>query len=220
MVSAVIAMPRNNYLPVGHGGREGDEKATRPKTVLFKKSEWELVENAPLPPGTALATAMHDLTMRAVRGEIDWEGKTVIPGLDSVRVPNLGTATAGPFREVVAEAEHITLSREIALEMGANDNDVFVRARGESMEGAGIMDEMLVLIEPLARNADPRRGQIALVQIVKEDGTYHSTIKRWFGRDEHKRPILKDGAGEVVPVPADIQDAFAVGVAVSVMGRL
>lgn len=142
------------------------------------------------------------------------------PDETTLQVPYAGTAPAGPIAEVIAQNTALRLSDEVAREMGASESDIFVRARGDSMEGAGIFDEQLVLFELLAPGADPRRDRIALVQMVRDDGTYHSTIKRWAGRDDKGRPVLKDGQGKAVKVPGNVVDVFAVGTAVSVMGRL
>jgi SOS-response transcriptional repressor LexA len=139
---------------------------------------------------------------------------------ETVRVPVLATAPGGDFKEAIAATrESIAITPETASELWCADDDVFVRVSGDSMRGAGIIDGMNVLMSPLASHQRPRRGEIALVQIIKGGEVYESTVKRWDG-EKDGLPILLDGNDKPVKLPANIEKIIPVAVAKGVMGRL
>lgn len=143
------------------------------------------------------------------------------PGLNTVRVAAIAVAPCGPFKEAIAQADSfVTLSPDVAQELWFADGDVFVTARGDSMRSAGIIDGQRVLMTPLASHQAPRRGDIVLVQIVRDGEVYEATIKRWDGLGNDGRAKLLDGNDKPVKLPAGTEKVIPVAIGKSVMGRL
>lgn len=216
-----MTMPTPRALSAGRPPVE--EKFNRPKTLLFKESQWKEVEGALLPNGMELATAMRDLVMRAVRGEIDWEGNpTPPPNTAGLHVNAfIATATAGPWEEALLNATSFIVSAETKQALQLAPDDVWVRVRGDSMRGAGIVDEMMAVVKPLAQHGRPRRGEITLVQIVRGNGEiYESTIKRWHKELPDGTAELLDGEDNPFPLPDGTERVIPVGTISAVMGRV
>lgn len=135
---------------------------------------------------------------------------------DSFRAPYLSRVPCGPLRAAIDTGAFFTVSRDTAEELEVRDGDFWVRAEGESMEGAGIQDGFLILMRPL-ESRPPRRGEIVLVQFFDETGdVYQATVKSWNGDNPLR---LKDGHGEDFEVPEG-REYKAVAVARGVVGRL
>lgn len=163
-----------------------------------------------------------DLTELIERGiEMVIQGETVAisddPLLDSFRAPLLTEAPCGPWEEALDHAGHFTISQDAADELEARDGDVFVRAMGDSMEGAGIFDGALLLTRPLINQGEPRRGEIALVQIIDENGDYLATIKRW---QPGTPPTLIDGNDEPFVMPERVRQILPVVVVRGIIARI
>lgn len=92
----------------------------------------------------------------------------------TVRVPVYGKIAAGRpalLRELA--------NREYAVdpEMLGSPGSFFLEAKGDSMQGMGILDGDLVLVEPVAQE-DIENGDIVAARLGGE-----ATIKRYFSRD-------------------------------------
>lgn len=135
---------------------------------------------------------------------------------DSFRGPYLSRVPCGPLKEALDTGSSFTISRDTADELEVRDGDFWVRAEGESMEGAGIQDGFLILMRPLD-GRPPRRGEIVLVQFFDEEGdVYQATVKRWNGDNPLR---LKDGQGDDYEIPEE-REYKAVAVARGVVGRI
>lgn len=137
---------------------------------------------------------------------------------DSFSAPYLSAVPCGPWAAAIDRAERFTVSIEVADELEAQDGDVWVRADGQSMEGAGIMDGVLVLIRPYERKT-PRRGEIILIQVVLEDGEFLSTIKHFDGMNGQV-PKLLDGEDNAFDLPEGSTNPQIIGRAIGTLGRL
>jgi SOS-response transcriptional repressor LexA len=192
--------------------RSTGEKAVNQITVPLTPTEDKRLKDYRDKTGKPTATFVKEVVFERLD-----HGPEVAP----VSVPFLGTVPCGPLAEAIAEADTtIRLPRTFAEEIGATGRNFFIRARGQSMEGEGIHDEMQVLFEPLPPGADPRKGKIALVQITRKDASVEATIKTWKGRDGDGVPQLADGAGKPVKLPGDTRAVVALAVATAVTGRL
>jgi SOS-response transcriptional repressor LexA len=149
---------------------------------------------------------------QTIAGEVDLANLET----DSFRAAYLSRVPCGPLREALDTGSSFTISRDTADELEVREGDFWVRAEGESMEGAGIQDGFLILMRPLD-NRPPRRGEIVLVQFFDEDGdVYQATVKRWNGDNPLR---LKDGQGDDFEVPEG-REYKAVAVARGVVGRV
>ena len=137
---------------------------------------------------------------------------------NSFRAPYLSAVPCGPWSEAIDRAEAFTISTESADEIEAQDGDIWVRANGQSMTCAGIVDGVLVLVRPYGRKV-PRRGDIVLVQTTDENGETLGTLKRFDGMDG-ELPRLLDGEGNPFSLPAGAQNPQIIARAVGVHGQL
>lgn len=152
---------------------------------------------------------------RRVKGESD--SFDPANALNMTRHKFLAKAPAGTWLEALESAGYFTLSEDIAEELEARDGDVIVRVMGESMEGAGIHDHSLLLMRPLTDNRQPRRGEVALVQIGDTNEEYWGTIKHWAPGNP---PALTDGNGDAYPFPDNVKEVKAVAVARGIISQL
>lgn len=135
----------------------------------------------------------------------------------NTRVKVLAKAPMGPWREAIEQAISTrVLSPDVMEMLEARDGDVFIVADGYSLEGAGIFDGAYLLMRYL-NNKPPRRGEICLVQILREGGECESTIKRWMGGDP---PRLEDGDEKLIEVPAGTTNVIAVARVVGQIARI
>jgi hypothetical protein len=197
----------------GAGRPPSAEPATVRKNILFKPSEWQQLV-ASLPADIRIGTYLHDIAMKAAAHELV---DPALAGIDSFSARFLTQAPCGPWQEAIEQAVAFELSNDVAEELEARDGDVIVRAVGQSMEGAGIFDGALVLMRPLLGHRQPRAGEIALVQRIDVDGNCEGMIKRWHGGEP---PVLKDGASDVIEIPAGTRQILPVAVARGVISRL
>jgi len=129
----------------------------------------------------------------------------------------LGGVPAGPWREALDQAGIFTLSPDMAEELEVREGDLFIRAEGQSMEGAGIPDGAIVLVRPVPDGRLPRSGERVLSEIEDGDGRHWSTIKRW----HHGPPVrLEDGDGRPFLLPNNPRRIRPVAVARGIVSRL
>jgi SOS-response transcriptional repressor LexA len=144
--------------------------------------------------------AFNEFVRRAVADALNpkpVEIDDAMAGTDIMRAPFLTAAPCGPFQEALVHGGRIDITHQMARIMDAIDGDVFVRAMGQSMEGAGIKDGSWMLMRPVTPLTPPDPGDICLVQIVNQYDEYSSTVKYF----DPVKVELRDGAGEVVKVP-------------------
>ena len=144
---------------------------------------------------------------------------TAETGTDAFRAPALGSVPCGPLAPAVAEASDLVSSAQDADELEARPGDIWMRAAGDSMLGAGIADGVRVLTRPYDENKAPRRGDIVVAQIETPDGQRVGTIKRYLG-EQDGRPRLVDGNEEPYALPDDMVTINYVARVVSVLGRV
>lgn len=174
------------------------ERASIPKKVSFKPSEWEEVTKF-VDPRLPIGTWMHDLIMGVARGQIQISSAP-IAGTDQFRAPLLPKVPCGPWGEAQEVNKAFTISAATADELGARDGDLFIEANGDSMKGVGIMDGAIVLIRPYTRSADAK--DIALIECGGEDVEPEYTLKRWMGEPSPGKPaVLLDGNGDPFEIP-------------------
>ena len=157
-----------------------------------------------------------------IDGDIDWS----MIGTDSFRAPLLSRVPCGPWNQAIMTDQSFVINREVADELEAQADDVFVRAEGASMEGAGIQDDYLVLARPY-KNRAPKRGDIVLIQVFtgseNDDGVAEEaalgTIKRFNGMSGNI-PKLLDGNDEEYELPEGTIKADIIARAIGVIGRL
>lgn len=126
----------------------------------------------------------------------------------------------GPPEEAREDAKVFVISKMTGDEMGFDpDSDFFARARGESMDGAGILDEFVVCFSPLPDGREPRFPQIALVAFEDAEGNVRGTVKRWKGKDG-QTPVLLDGSNKEFPLPDGTVKAWPIAIAKGVVGSL
>lgn len=200
---------------VGRPPKDGDLADVR-KDILFEPNEWAEIESALGDVGKrGVSPRLRELLLEWARGELvkpevleqslraGFDAKLVALGTDAFRAPILSDVPCGPWDKALEEAPSFAISRDTALELEARPGDVFVRARGESMTGAGIVDGQIALVRPLG-GKPPRRHDIMIVQIARANGEIEGTLKRYDGPDAQGRERLLDGAGEPFALPNDV----------------
>ena len=138
--------------------------------------------------------------------------------LENLPVLDVRVACGVPT-EARQEAEIMLISKAVADDLSFKDGDFAAYTRGESMTGAGILDEFLVLFEPLKTGRRPQKNKIALVRITDAENNVSGTLKRWVGEGE-KFPRLVDGDGKAFEYPADTASVEPVAIAKGVIGAL
>ena len=190
------------------------------QTALFTPSEWEKVEQV-LPEGAHPGPWLSKIALQhaSVGPHATVVDKSMI-GTENVRARLLTKAPCGPWAEAIEHAGEFVLSSDIADELQVRPHDVLVRAVGESMEGAGILDGALVVMRPLPEHRVPRNGEIALVEVTREDGETFGTIKHWHSGGPGQPPRLTDGQGDEFPLPEGVTSVRPIAVADGVIARL
>ena len=169
--------------------------------------------------GSALVSSSALPSMSALLAEAAQSGELAQAlAMGGERLPVLGRAPCGPFREVVSEVEaHHVLSPATAEWLEAGPRDVFIVCDGQSMEGAGIPNGALLLLRTLPQGGRPQAGEVALVQIFDDEGNCSSTLKRWI---KSEPLVLHDGDGNAVELPANLREAVPVAVARGIVSRI
>ncbi len=135
-------------------------------------------------------SAMHrHLTMLADRGYLELRnGSMRLPGAAVIPVPILGRVPAGPVREAIEAADGYV---HAPAAWGRGRELFALRVRGDSMEGAGILDEDVVICAKVDRARD---GEIVVALL---DGD--ATVKR-LGR-AGGGPALLPANAKYKPIP-------------------
>ena len=232
--SSSRAASRNSESRIGRPPKEG-ELAEKQKQVLFEPAEWAEVESAlraaTKAPKFQASTEMRRLLLEWARGELvnrealeatlqaGFEAKMARLGTDAFRAPVLSSVPCGPWAEALEGAPTHAVSLDDARELEALPGDVWVRARGDSMLGAGIADGVLVLVRPYGQKP-PRRGDIVVVQITGEDGEVLGTMKRFAGQTADGTITLLDGNDQPFPLPPGTQKVEFIAREQGVLGRV
>jgi repressor LexA len=117
----------------------------------------------------------------------------------TVAVPFYGKIAAG--RPALIR-EHIDRQFAIDSELLGSPDSFFLQAKGDSMQGLGLLDGDLVLVEP-TETGDLRNGDIVAARIDGE-----ATIKRYFARDG--QVVLEAANTDFAPILVQEHDDFAV----------
>jgi repressor LexA len=116
-----------------------------------------------------------------------------------INVPCYGRIAAG--RPALLR-EFVSGSFELDRKLAGSADAFFLKVSGDSMEGMGMLDGDLVLVEP----ADPseiENGQIVAARLAGE-----STVKRYFARDE--KVVLEPANPGYAPILVHEYDDFTV----------
>lgn len=181
--------------------------------VLFTPTQQEAIEdkfeNDPSLAGEEVTDFMRELFLRRLgilppNEELDAFPGSQFIGEPSFEFPVLGSTHGGPGGEAIPEdTKFFSLTQSMMDELGADGGDRWLRVQWDSMMEAGIVDGSYVLMHFLRQGEDPRRGEIALIQMEDDSDTPKTTIKRWQGWEGPGRPRLVDGAGEPFEIPED-----------------
>lgn len=117
----------------------------------------------------------------------------------TIAVPFYGRIAAG--RPALLR-EHVNRQFALDSELLGSPDSFFLSAKGDSMEGMGIMDSDLVLVEP-TEAADLQNGDIVAARISGD-----ATIKRYFARNG--QVVLEPANPNYAPVLVQEFDDFAV----------
>jgi SOS-response transcriptional repressor LexA len=122
---------------------------------------------------------------------------------DAISLPILASVPCGPLEEAfVDNPSRMIVNGDWKDELGVTDSDFFMRAYGQSMEGAHITDGALLLMARLPPHKKPREGQPTLVQVIK-DGEAFGTLKSWHMKNG--KPFLRDGDGKEFKVDSRME---------------
>jgi repressor LexA len=117
----------------------------------------------------------------------------------AVAVPFYGKIAAG--RPALLR-EHIDRQFALDSELLGSPDSFFLRAQGDSMDGMGLLNGDLVLVEPI-ETADLQNGDIVAARIGGE-----ATIKRYFSRDG--TVVLEAANTNYAPILVNEYDDFTV----------
>jgi repressor LexA len=137
---------------------------------------------------------------RAIELLLDRAKRAMRPGL-----PLVGHVAAG---EPVLAEENIEDYLDVPSVIGGESGDYVLRVRGESMEGAGILEGDYVVVRP-AEDADD--GEIVVALIGDE-----ATVKRFYREQDHIRLQPENPSME----PIRSRDAALLGRVVGVFRRV
>ena len=191
------------------------------RSITFKPSEWAEISRF-LGPDTRVATWMRDLILNTIHGLLPStpeEYQTEIGKQDHFTAPLLPRVPCGPWSQAMETTAEFSISNATADELGARPGDVFFQARGDSMRGAGILENYIVLSRPMGSRA-PSRGDVVMVECIGPNLEPVYTLKRWISDGSPGvPPRLEDGDGNPYELP-DGAEARAVARALGVVGRL
>lgn len=117
----------------------------------------------------------------------------------TVRIPYYGRIAAG---EPALLPEHVTDEFEVDPKMITSRGAFFMQVSGESMEGMGILDGDLVLVEPTAER-EVGEGDVVAARLGGE-----GTVKRYFERDG--KVVLEPANTDFAPMLVHEYDDFAI----------
>ncbi len=128
-------------------------------------------------------------------------------GMESVTLPVVGGIVAG--HPVPAE-EHVERRVPVPHFLAPREGAFLLRVRGDSMQGASILDGDLVVVVP---NPDPTPGFVVAVTIAGE-----TTLKRLESVDQRFRLVAENPAYE--PIEVDTEDVVVHGVVTGLLRTL
>jgi repressor LexA len=118
-------------------------------------------------------------------------------------IPLLGAIPAGPLEEAVAQAEEVIETSDL---LPYREGDFFLRVRGDSMVGDGIMDGDWVLLRP---NLGVQHGVIAALLVGE---AHETTLKRVFFMPEKSEIILRASNPRYPDLVVNAQDVKVAGI--------
>jgi repressor LexA len=118
---------------------------------------------------------------------------------NTVSVPFYGKIAAG---QPALLRDHVAEEFEVDPKMAGSPDAFFMQVSGESMEGMGIFDGDLVLVEPTAEGS-LHDGEIVAARVGGE-----GTVKRYFERDGHV--VLEPANSDFAPVLVQEFEDFAI----------
>jgi repressor LexA len=117
-------------------------------------------------------------------------------------IPILGAIPAGPLEEAVAQAEEVIETTDL---LPYREGDFFLRVRGDSMIGDGILDGDWVLLRP---NLGVQHGEIAALLVGE---AHETTLKRVFFVPEKSEIILRASNPRYPDLVVNAQDVRVAG---------
>ena len=118
-------------------------------------------------------------------------------------IPLLGTIPAGPLQEAFAQADEIIETTDL---LPSREGDFFLRVRGDSMIGDGILDGDWVLLRP---NLEVQHGEIAALLVGE---AHETTLKRVFFLPEKAEIILRASNPRYPDLVVNAQDVKVAGI--------
>lgn len=117
-------------------------------------------------------------------------------------IPLLGAIPAGPLEEAVAQAEEIIETADL---LPYRERDFFLRVRGDSMVGDGILDGDWVLLRP---DVGVQHGEIAALLVGE---AHETTLKRVYYVPEKSEIILRASNPRYPDLVVSAQDVKVAG---------
>lgn len=118
-------------------------------------------------------------------------------------IPLLGTIPAGPLEEAFAQADEIIETADL---LPYREGDFFLRVRGDSMAGDGILDGDWVLLRP---NLGVQHGEIAALLVGE---AHETTLKRVFFVPEKSEIILRASNPRYPDLVVNAEDVKVAGI--------
>jgi repressor LexA len=118
-------------------------------------------------------------------------------------IPLLGAIPAGPLEEAVAQAEEVIETTDL---LAYREGDFFLRVRGDSMIGDGILDGDWVLLRP---HLGVQHGQIAALLV---GDAHETTLKRIYFVPEKSDIILRASNPRYPDLVVSAQDVKVAGI--------
>ncbi len=118
---------------------------------------------------------------------------------DSVAVPYYGRIAAG---QPALLRDHVDAEFSIDPKLGGSTDAFFLEVRGDSMEGMGILEGDLVLVDPVG-DAEVRNGEVVAARLGGE-----AAVKRYFRRDQDV--VLEPANSDYAPILVKEYEDFAV----------
>jgi repressor LexA len=118
-------------------------------------------------------------------------------------IPLLGAIPAGPLEEAFAQADEIIETADL---LPYREGDFFLRVRGDSMAGDGILDGDWVLLRP---NLGVQHGEIAALLVGE---AHETTLKRVFFVPEKSEIILRASNPRYPDLVVNAEDVKVAGI--------
>jgi repressor LexA len=118
---------------------------------------------------------------------------------DTVTIPYYGKIAAG---QPALLRDHVDAEFTLDPKLAGSSGAFFLEVHGESMEGIGILDGDMVLVEPVP-DAEVQNGEIVAARLGGE-----ATVKRYFKRDSDV--VLEPANTDYAPILVKEFEDFAV----------